>query len=289
MRTRMSKCPLTQFRHYGGVVNGWCLIVAVITLTLISSAATSVHADLCDKARDLAQKYIDSCESFRVLAVNEEKQLVDDICHADDEDREPVANDGGARLEDRIDSEVSKLGSLKQDATDKLSAALKSDHCKDKASNLKEVQDNLQTISERIDRLSSSIRAGDNPVISKLRELGQIARKDYYTANSDCSKFNEYTLSNGQRPDCLDPDKCEVVELKPDSSAAISKGRESARKARDALNTSPELERLVDKYPVFVKCEKFRARVDCYVYCPELDHEGQIKSTSIGWTTCDHD
>ena len=58
---------------------------------------------------------------------------------------------------------------------------------------------------------------------------------------------------------------------------------------RDILNKGEsDYSALISKYPKLTQCSgKFRARVDCYIYCPEIGDDGQIRSASMGWGTCE--
>ena len=82
-----------------------------------------------------------------------------------------------------------------------------------------------------------------------------------------------------------------MLEVKPNSFAAITKGREQARNVRDLLNKPATFKRAVEDESKPAACDgkKFRARVDCYIYCPDVDDQGEIRSASMDWSTCDQD
>ncbi|MBI3707131.1 MAG: hypothetical protein HY246_05570 [Proteobacteria bacterium] len=251
----------------------------------------NAFADLCQEALDQAQKYIDGYENIRRLTVDEQRGLVKAICTADDDDRASVARDAGERVQSDVRSNMDALDRSLSDARDKLKAAASAEQCRDKQGDLNDKERRMQEVASRIDRMAGAVRGGNNPVISKLREIGQLAHSEYQSAKGNCALW-EYSVGS-RRADCIraESDVCWVVEVKPNSSAAVAKGREQARDVRDILNNPDEFKKRASDDSRLAQCagKKFRARVDCYVYCPEIDDEGQMRSASMGWSTCDQD
>jgi hypothetical protein len=177
-----------------------------------------------------------------------------------------------------------------QDASRALEQALNNPECKNDRSGLSESLEKAKEVSERIEKMVESVRGANNPAVAKLAELGRMAHQDYQNHSGECAAW-EVTVG-GNRADCIveHGGECQVIELKPDSSNAMSKAREQARKVRDILNQGgQELTDAVAKWPKLAACTagKFRARVDCYVYCPEIGDDGEMKSASIGWGVFD--
>lgn len=249
-------------------------------------ASQDVSADECDDALRLTGNYVDSYEGIRRLGVDEQRRLVDAICHADDDERISIGRDAENRVRTQVSNEYEKLDRLFNDATKATDKALNSEQCKEKRSQLSDASNRMRDISARIDRMTSAVRAGNNPVFSKLREIGQIAHQEYQSHSGECVA-REVTVGN-YRADCISS-SCDVIEVKPNSSRAISTGRDQARGARDVLNTSEsEFAKLKNEYPKLAECGgKFKARVDCYIYCPDIDDNGEMRSASIGWSTCE--
>ena len=119
-----------------------------------------------------------------------------------------------------------------------------------------------------------------------------MAHDDYYEHHSACKEYRDIKVGD-LKPDCILPDGCVVIELKPDNSRAASNGWTNAQKSRERLNTEEGFDALDSKFKeAFSSCKgKFKARVDCYHYCPEVKvnektGEIEVSSTSLDWATC---
>ena len=264
---------------------------ALLVLAFLIMSAPHARADSCDDAKDAAQKYTDSYEEIRQLDVDALKRLVKAVCDADADEQVQVFRDEAQRVESLVLGEKSKLDTLKAEANSKLTAAISDDQCRDKRNNLSDLQKRVEEISGRIEKISNTgVKLGSNPAFDKLRELSQEAHNDYYSHNSKCAPYRDIRVGD-LKPDCLDPDACLVIELKPDNSRAADKGWSAAKQSRDLLNEDKGFDATADKNSSFKEkfsqCKgKFKARVDCYHYCPDVDDEGNLKSTSLGWATC---
>ena len=164
------------------------LLVSALLITFVSGA----RADVCSEAKDAAQKYIDGYETIRTMEVDQLKRLVNAVCDADEDERQKVSDDEKSRVESMVASSKSDLDKWKADATSKLSAAISDPQCESKKSELEDKQ-----------------KDGSNPAFDKLRKMGQMAHDDYYQHHVGDLK-----------PDCILPDACVVIELKPDNSRA---------------------------------------------------------------------
>lgn len=262
------------------------LVSSFVVVSLISFTSQA-HADSCTDAVDAAQKYIDSYETIRTMTVDNLKHLVKAVCDADEDKQERILSDEKNRVESMVASEKSNLDKAKADANSKLTAAISDTQCQDK-DKLADLQKRVEELSNRITKIADKgANMGSNPAYDRLRKLGQEAHDDYYEHNRECANYRDIPVG-GLKPDCILPDKCIVIELKKDISSAASEGWRDAQESRDRLNTEAGFNALDSKYQEkFSSCKgKFTARVDCYHYCPDVDNEGNIQSTSLDWTTC---
>jgi hypothetical protein len=268
-----------------------CAVSVLVTAFLITLASPA-RADSCSDAERAAQKYIDSYESIRTMEVDQLKRLVTAVCEVDEDDRKKVSDDEKNRVESMVASNKGDLDRARADATSKLSAAISDAQCQGNKSKLESLQKDVEKYAERIQNIAENgARLGSNPVFDKLRKMGQMAHDDYYEHHSECAAYRDIQVGD-LKPDCILPNECVVIELKPDNSRAAYNGYRNAKDSRDKLNTDDGFNALDSKYKeAFASCKqkKFRARVDCYHYCPEVDDNGQFRSTSIDWTTCQKD
>jgi len=258
------------------------VFVAAILVTVVPQ----VRADSRSDAADVAQKYIDSYETIRTMEVEQMKRLIKAVCDADDDERKSVFRDEAERVASMVASEKDKLDKLKADANSKLEAAASDPQCEDK-NKLSDLQNRVKELSDRIERIAEKgVHAASNPAFDKLRELGQMAHDDYYNHHSGCAPFRDIKVGD-LKPDCILADECVVIELKPNSSRAGYNGWRQAKDARDRLNTDDGFDALDAKAKeALANCKgKFKARVDCYHYCPDVDDDGNVKSTSLDWFT----
>lgn len=260
---------------------------------LCSLASLPVWADQCGDAKDIADQFLGHYEDIRELLPKEQQKFVEAACQADNEERAQVMKEVGARVEEEISDKATELDHMRDDAIQHLKAAIDADECKDQKDDLETLLDRVGDISDRIEKMKDRVRAGNNPVFSALRDLGQQAHKEYQDMNSSfqnaAEKYGnaEVSLSDvARRVDFMDPKGCQVVELKPDSnSSAQSDGFDDAKTARDWLNKPDNFQKFVADYPAYKDCKKFVARVDCYHYCPGVADDGSLQLGSIDWKT----
>jgi hypothetical protein len=132
---------------------------------------------------------------------------------------------------------------------------------------------------------SDGIRAGNHPLVAYMRKAGkQEAHPEYQDHSGYCT---EHEIETGRGPaDCLDADKCWVIELKPNNNSAVNKGKDQAKKYADALNEDRDgkFSALGEKNKSFEKCKGvFEPKVTTYIFCPDVDDDGNYISTSYGW------
>ena len=75
-------------------------------------------------------------------------------------------------------------------------------------------------------------------------------------------------------------DTCTVLEIAFDNSTSISRARDRASRAKDAVES--ELKRSSPSSAV-AKCKKVEARVDCFKLCPEIKDDGTYSEPSPSW------
>jgi tRNA uridine 5-carbamoylmethylation protein Kti12 len=277
-------------REESGMKTTTYAVSLVVTASLMTFSPHA-RADSCSDAESAAQKYIDSYDTIRTMEVDQLKRLVKAVCESDDSERKQVTEDEKNRVESMVASAKSDLDKARADTTSKLSAAISDPECEGDKSKLESLQGDVDKYAERIQKIADNgAKMGSNPAFDKLREMGQLAHDDYYDHHSECEPYRDIEVGD-LKPDCILPDGCVVIELKPDNSSAASRGYSNAKESRDRLNTDEGFDALDSKYKeAFASCkQKFKARVDCYHYCPEVDDGGQFKSTSFDWTTCKSD
>jgi hypothetical protein len=237
------------------------------------------------RAKEKAEKFKTEYEDLRKLTPVETREIVTAICDADEEDRK----DAGSRAHDRaagnVASKFNSLESLKNETLRELDGVLGDDNLKDKHSDAKSYKDDTLKRWETMERMSRSLRGKNHPVVRYMIDQGNAAHVDRQGSSSYCT-VSEFTMDSG-RADCIYASGCTVIELKPDNSRAISKGRDQARRYADELNNKQATrKKLAEKSSSFEKCEKYDYRVDCYKLCPEIDNEtDEMKSVYASWRT----
>lgn len=259
------------------LVGGVCLVVAGMT-------AVAVAGGDWGSAKDKAEKFKTEYQDLRKLTPVETQRVVTAICEAAESDRKSVASDVHSRVASLIDDKFDDLEDLRDETIKKLDEVLADDALKDKHSEANSWKRDTQTRWETIDRMTRSIRGKNHPVVRYLIEKGNEEHRNRQTSSSYCDVYEYTDLSSG-RPDCIRASDCTVVELKPDNSRAISKGRGQAERYARELNDSAEKRKnLAAKDSDFSKCEKFDSEVQCYKLCPDIDSEtNEMKSVSASW------
>lgn len=245
-------------------------------------------ADVCDDAIDSASSFADRYEKLRSLNVGEVKRVVAALCEAEEADRQNVARDAGERLEREVGKEYSSLRDHRSKALELMKAVQSDARCKSKESALRDRESRMTETWDRIERMrSNGVLGGNNPVASLMVRMGKEAHDAYQRNSSNCTVY-EWSVGGG-RADCINRSSCEVIELKPNNSRSISAGRGQARAYTEVLNKSAdEFNKLVDKERGFAECKgRFRWKVACYQFCPDVGDDGALRSGSVGWGTCD--
>lgn len=262
--------------------------VVVYILVLVFFVWTGIStADNFDDAENKANRFYDKYNEVRNLDVSELKALVKALCEAEEEERQSVARDAASRVKDNVDREYRNLEDRRKEALEALDAVLRDETFKDKWSRAEDHKKRIEQYWETIKKMTEGVRGSNNPVTAFMLAEGQKAHLAYQENSSNCT-VHEWSLPSG-KADCINASSCEVIELKPNNSRSIYRGRDQGGRYRDTLNQdSAKLEELAQKDSRFRECkEKFKARVACYTLCPEIDDEGNMRSMSVGWGFCD--
>jgi len=245
-------------------------------------------ADDFDDAERTNSAFHQTADGITTTIVATQKRLVEAICSVDDAERRNVATDASARVKNQVVEEYGKASRLHDQFNREVDKVLSNEQLKDKQSTATDMRRRLNERWERIEQRSRVYRESENPVAMQILQIGNEAHREYQHNSSNCSE-SEWQVTSDGRADCINSARCEVIELKPNNSRAIRKGRDQAAAYAEVLNLSDdEFNKLSDRNSNFKKCKgQFKPRVACYTYCPEIDDEGNVRSTSVGWSMCD--
>lgn len=232
-------------------------------------------------AKDLLFTYYDDFKKMDRSAI---QALVQAICDADEEERKSVASDVGSKTRDRVRAEYDKVEKRKNEAVAMLDKVLADDRFKEKHSDARDLKNKVEERWKSIDKMYDSVRSSNHPVSTFMTDKGM---EEHKYRQGRCTAA-EFETGNGPA-DCIgyDGNACLIVELKPDNSKAIGKGKTQAERYRDALISNPDKRKELDgKSSSFASCpQKFDTRVDCYKLCPDIDEDGNFRSVSASWRT----
>ncbi len=258
-----------------------CVMAALLAIPRLA------FADDFDDARSLAEGFIGEYETIRNLDKTELKMLVKALCEADDAQFESVKDDVGNRVRDDVEKMYETLDHDQDQANKALDKIIADDNFQEKRSDAQSYKDRVNEVWGRVQRMTEAVRAGNHPVIAYMREAGQKAHQAYQDSHSSLCTVREQPVKNN-KADCISADQCWVIELKPNNDAAVDLGRRAAKDEADALNTDfDEFKKLVDASSSFKnQCwrdKRFLPKVATYIFCPEIDDDGNYISTSYGW------
>jgi Restriction endonuclease fold toxin 9 len=262
------------------------MFLAAAALSL--SFCTFVHADEFDDAKDKVEKFLAEYEDIRNLKPHEVKSLITAICGSNGEkdDFESLSREAVERVRDEIRDRMDHLVQRREEADKALEPILHDEKFTDRKSDAEKYSDRIREIWARVEKLyDDEIRGGNNPTVAYLRKLGQDSHADYQDHSGYCTE-REVETSEGNI-DCLNLDKCWVIELKPNNNRAVDKGKDQAEKYANSLNKDDggHFSDLVRKNSNFSKCSgKFEPKVSTYVACPDVNDDGTVKSLSYGWS-----
>jgi hypothetical protein len=244
-------------------------------------------ADDYDDAKSLAEGFIGEYETMRSLDKTELQSLVKALCAADDSQFESVREDVGNRVRDDVEKMYETMDHDQDAANKALDKIIADDNFQDKHSEAQSLKDEVNEKWGRVQGMTDGIRAGNHPVVAYMREAGQKAHQAYQDSHSSLCTVREQPVKDN-KADCISADQCWVIELKPNNDGAVNLGRAAAQKEAEALNTDfDEFRKLVDASSSFKnQCwrdKRFAPKVATYVFCPEIDDDGNYISTSYGW------
>ncbi len=262
-------------------------VLTICALTACLGVPRLCMADDFEDARSLAEGFIGDYESFRNLNKTEVRMVVKAMCDADDDQLDAVSKDVSSRVKADVQSRYDDLDRLQKQVNQALDKVIADDNFQDKRSDARGLKDRVNEVWGRIQRMSEAIRGGNHPVVAYMRQAGQDVHKVYVSEHSSLCTVHEFPIKNRQA-DCVNSDQCWVVELKPNNNQAVDIGRKHAIEEADALNTDFDLfQELVKRNSDFKKqCwrnKKFLPKVATYIFCPDVDDDGNYLSTSYGW------
>ena len=265
------------------------LVVATLVLAFGVAALSHSSTTRADdweeyyKAERAAKDLLYSYEDFKKLEKSEIEGLVTAICDADEDERRNVSSDISSRVKDKVRTEYDKTERRKNEAIDMLKTVIADQRFESKKSEAESLKSDVEDKWKAIDRMWDVIRGSNHPVVSFMLDKGK--EEDEYRKGR-CTAYQVDT-GNGFA-DCVgyDGNMCLIVEFKPNNSRAISKGLSQLRDYKDGLqNNASKRQDLNNKNSAFATCQTFDTRVDCYRLCPEIESDGNFKSTSTEWKT----
>ncbi len=261
--------------------------VGVLAVLVVGIGVAWASGNWSD-ARSKADEFKSRQQDLRKLDPEETRRVVSAICEADEDARRDAGRDASERVAREVNDKMSELERLRNDANKLLDDVISDDNLKGNRDDAKRLKDDVGERWASIERMSRSLRGANHPVVAYMLDQGQRAHKD---RQHDCHA-SEITLSSG-RADCVmaTGETCTVIELKPNNSRAIGKGKDQARGYANQLNdelkkpSSDVIKKLIDARSDFAKCKSFEPRVDCYKLCPDVNEDNEFREVSAYWST----
>jgi hypothetical protein len=267
-------------------------IVGVLALATVGVAwAKGDWSTAQSKAEEMKRKQIE----LRKMTPKEVEKIVEAACKADEDKRSEAAKDAAERVASTVNSELSSLRRMRDDAYRAIDDVLADDDLKSNHDSAKRLREDVSHRWNSIERMAeNAMRGGNHPLVSYLSQKGIEEHQRYQQNSSNCDTYEFETGS--RRADCLksDGDTCYVIELKPNNSTARSRGETQARESRDDLrretdkgpDKSDMLKRLFDKSSKFKGCKRWEYKLKCYSLCPDIDEEGRYREGTVSWSDC---
>lgn len=257
--------------------------IIVVALVLTAGIGVVWAGGDWSAAKNKADEFKSRQLDLKKLDPDETRRVVTAICEADEEARKDVGRDVSDRVAREVSDKMSELERLRDDTNKALDAVIGDDSLKSNRDDAKRLKDDVAERWSVIERMSKSLRGANHPVVGFMLDQGQRVHKDrQYNCHA-----SEVVLPSG-RADCLmaTGETCTVIELKPNNSRAIGKGKDQARRYRDDLNeelkkpNSDVIKKLIDAKSDFAKCKRFEERVDCYKLCPDVNEDNEFREVS---------
>jgi hypothetical protein len=252
-------------------------LVAAVSLCWTTSA---VAGDTYDDAVRAANEFLDHREEFMRLDRDQLKELVTAICDAEEDDRQAVAEKTSDLVRARIRNAWDYMEKRHNDAIRLLDIVIGDEQYKDRRSSAEDLKRQVESRWETISKMYDKTRGANHPVVSYMLAKG----KDAHRERQQRCKVYEFETGNGPA-DCINP--CEIVEFKPDNSAARSKGHDQLERYERGLRDNPNRrDELNAKDADFKRCTTFEKKMECYRLCPEIDDDGNFREASVYWNNC---
>jgi hypothetical protein len=224
---------------------------------------------------------------LRKVTPEETRKIVTAVCEADEDERKRAGDEAAERVARTVNSQLGDLRNVREQAYRLLDDVIADDDLRDKRDEAKQLKDDVQKRWDSIERMAENAMKGANhPLVSFLIRAGQDSHRDYQR-NCDASE-----VATGSRiADCVmaSGETCLVIELKPDNSRAISKGKDQLKDQVSELNSelkkpdSSIIKNLIDKDSDFAKCKRFVDRIDCYKLCPDVNEDATYRESRADW------
>ncbi len=259
-------------------------VLAIVTVCIVFGVAWA-KGDW-SSAKSKVEEFKSQQQELKKMTPEETKRIVTAICEADEDQRKQAGRDIADRVARDVGSKVLSVERMRDDAYKLLDDVISDQDLSGNHSDAKSMRDDVKTRWESIEKMTRRLRGANHPVVSYMVDQGNRAHVD---RQSSCDA-KEISLSSG-RFDCAmaSGETCVVIELKPDNSNAINKGRDQygryVRELNDELKKpdSSIIKKLIDADRDFSTCKRFEGRVDCYKLCPSISEDGDSSEPSANW------
>ena len=257
-------------------------------LLIFACCCPILRATEFEDAKNKAEKFLSRYEQIRSLHPKQIRALVETTCGSDGDkdDFDSLSKQATEKLRDDVRENIEELNKLHEDAAEALRRVQNNQALKDEQGNARNLSERIDQVWIRVQNIyADEIRGGNNPVVAYMRKMGQESHRDYQDHSGKCT-VPEFETGEGPA-DCLWAEKCYVIELKPNNSRAISKGKKQANDYARALNENKgdSFTNLLKKTSDFSSCKAhFEPKVATYISCPEINDDGSIRSSSYGWS-----
>jgi hypothetical protein len=249
---------------------------AALALALTTALGVAWAAGNWSDAKRKADDFKRQADEVKRLAPEETRKIVAAMCSADDDGRKSAGESAAASARSRVGDKWNALERIKREALDDLRAVQSGD--KDHRSEASSLESEVKSRWDRLDDSTRGVRTGSQPVIEYVMSHGDSARRD---RSSRCTAKD--VAIGSERAECItvSSDTCTVIALTSDSSRAIDRGRDRARRAASRLEE--ELKKPSSDAMKQLKCKRVESRVDCFKVCPDIDDDSRVRDGSARW------